>query len=223
VTELETRIGYTFRDPRLLRTALTHTSYANEMQAESYERLEFLGDSILGAVTAYFLYSHEPNLPEGRMTRLRAELVCEESLFRTAQQLDLGRYVLLGKGEEHTNGRERPSILADLVEAILAAIFLDGGMEPARRFVLTHVLKDVDLSRSHRTSDYKTELQELVQQEAGATIRYQLLDETGPDHCKSFHYAVFVNGENCGEGVGRTKKEAEQEAAGAALRSLRNE
>ena len=223
MTELETRIGYSFRDPQLLRTALTHTSYANEMQTESYERLEFLGDSILGVVTAYFLYSHDPKLPEGRMTRLRAELVCEESLFHTAQQMDLGRYVLLGKGEEHTNGRERPSILADLVEAIIAAIFLDGGMEPARRFVFSHILKDVDLSRNHRTTDYKTELQELVQQVAGASIRYQLLDETGPDHCKSFHYAVFVNGEKRGEGIGRTKKEAEQEAAGAALQILKSE
>ena len=220
MTELESRIGYSFSDPHLLRTALTHTSYANESRTESYERMEFLGDSILGAVTAHYLFRHEPKLPEGRMTRLRAELVCEESLFQTAKKLDLGKYILLGKGEEHTNGRERPSILADVVEALIAALFLDGGLEPARSFILGNILQDADLSKTHRIGDFKTELQELVQQEAGATIRYELLDESGPDHCKSFHYAVFVNEKLQGEGIGKTKKEAEQEAARAALQVL---
>ena len=159
--KLEEKIGYHFRDRELLQTALTHSSYANEKhgEAQSYERLEFLGDSILGLVTAEFLYTHEPRLPEGRMTRLRAELVCEVSLHKTALELGLGRYMRLGRGEEHTGGRERPSILADMVEAIIAAMYLDSGMEQARSFILTRILRDVEFGDSHRSADYKTRLQ----------------------------------------------------------------
>ena len=218
--KLEDRIGYSFRDRGLLVTALTHSSYANERHGgenPSYERLEFLGDSILGLVTADFLYSHEPPLPEGRMTRLRAELVCEASLHRTALALGLGAYMRLGKGEEHTGGRERPSILADMVESIIAAIYLDAGMDEARRFVMDKVLKDAEISDEHRSADYKTQLQEIVQRKSNQTIRYVLAEESGPDHNKLFTFEVLINGETAGRGSGRTKKEAEQMAAQKAL------
>ncbi len=222
--KLEEKIGYQFRDLRLLETALTHSSYANEKHGrdcQSYERLEFLGDSILGLVTADFLYRHEPLLPEGRMTRLRAELVCEASLYQVAKTLEIGSCMRLGRGEEHTGGRERPSILADMVEAIIAAMYLDGGMDIARRFVLDRVLKDVEIGETHRTVDYKTELQELVQQQPDQQISYEPIGESGPDHNKRFRFRVSINGKPCGEGEGRTKKEAEQMAARFALEALR--
>ena len=221
---LEEKLGYRFQDPSLLETALTHSSYANERHApgvESYERLEFLGDSILGLVTADFLYHHEPRLPEGRMTRLRAELVCEASLHRVALSLELGRCMRLGRGEEHTGGRERPSILADMVEAIIAAMYLDGGLDEARRFILERILKDAEIGETHRSVDYKTELQELVQQQPGRVIGYELIGESGPDHDKRFQFRVSINGSPAGEGTGRTKKEAEQMAARHALEALR--
>lgn len=221
---LEAKIGYRFRDRELLRTALTHSSYANERHesgCQSYERLEFLGDSILGLLTAEFLFRHEPALPEGRMTRLRAELVCEASLHRVALELDLGRYMRLGRGEEHTGGRQRPSILADMVEAIIAALYLDSGMEECRRFVNERVLKDAQIDDSHRTADYKTQLQELVQCKSGQHISYTMTGESGPDHDKTFSFSVAINGVTAGAGSGRTKKEAEQMAARQALETLR--
>ena len=220
---LEERIGYHFRDERLLETALTHSSYANERHgdSQSYERLEFLGVSILGYVTAEFLYRHEPRLPEGRMTRLRAELVCEQSLHRTALRLGLGDSMLLGRGEERTGGRQRPSILADMVESIIAAMYLDsGGLEEPRRFIMAQILQGVELGEAHRSADYKTELQELVQRRTDQHIAYELIGESGPDHDKLFSFRVTINGENAGEGSGRTKKEAEQMAAREALESL---
>lgn len=221
--DLEKKIGYTFRDPRLLETALTHSSYANEKHegdCESYERLEFLGDSILGFTTAEFLYAHEPALPEGSMTRLRAELVCESSLHKVALALDLGRYMRLGKGEERSGGRERPSILADMVEAIIAAMYLDAGLEQAKSFIMSRVLKDAEISEEHRSQDYKTVLQELVQRKADQHIAYELIGESGPDHNKRFTFRVSVNGVSAGEGTGRTKKEAEQMAACKALETM---
>ena len=223
MNKLEEKIGYHFRDRELLQTALTHSSYANEKhgEAQSYERLEFLGDSILGLVTAEFLYTHEPRLPEGRMTRLRAELVCEVSLHKTALELSLGRYMRLGRGEEHTGGRERPSILADMVEAIIAAMYLDSGMEQARSFIMDRILRDVEFGDSHRSADYKTRLQELVQRKSSQVITYRLKDESGPDHDKTFTFEVQINGETCGEGSGKTKKEAEQMAACKALEAYR--
>ena len=223
--KLEEKIGYRFRDPTLLNTALTHSSFANEMHGDcqSYERLEFLGDSILGYVTAEYLYRHEPRLPEGRMTRLRAELVCEQSLHRVALRLGLGEYMRLGRGEEHTGGRERPSILADMVESLIAAIYLDsGGLEEPRRFVTAQVLQDALLDSERRLADYKTELQELVQRKANQRISYEQIGESGPDHAKLFSFRVSINGESAGEGSGRTKKEAEQMAACEALRKLRS-
>ena len=221
--KLEEKIGYHFHDRDLLTTALTHSSYANEKhgEAQSYERLEFLGDSILGLVTAEFLYPHEPRLPEGRMTRLRAELVCEVSLHKTALELGLGRYMRLGRGEEHTGGRERPSILADMVEAIIAAMYLDSGMDQARSFILERILHDVEFGDSHRSADYKTQLQELVQRRSNQVITYRLKGESGPDHDKTFLFEVLINGETCGEGSGKTKKEAEQMAARKALEAYR--
>lgn len=222
---LEEKLGYKFNNRTLLVTALTHSSYANERHggnSQSYERLEFLGDSILGLVTAEFLYAHEPSLPEGRMTRLRAELVCEGSLHNVAKKLELGRYMRLGRGEEHTGGRERPSILADMVEAIIAAMYLDCGMEQARSFIMQNILKDAEISDTHRSADYKTELQEFVQRKSNQRISYELTCESGPDHNKTFTFTVSINGEISGEGSGRTKKEAEQMAAMKALEKLKN-
>ena len=221
--KLEQKIGYRFHNRELLVTALTHSSYANERhgEAQSYERQEFLGDSILGLVTAEFLFTHEPPLPEGRMTRMRAELVCEASLHKTALELGLGSYMRLGRGEEHTGGRERPSILADMVEAIIAAIYLDSGMDEARRFILARVLRDAAFDDSHRSADYKTQLQELVQRRSNQVITYRLVEESGPDHDKTFAFEVLINGVSSGRGSGKTKKEAEQMAAARALESYR--
>ena len=221
--ELEAKIGYSFKDRALLRTALTHSSYANERHGgdcQSYERLEFLGDSILGLITAEFLYAHEPRLPEGRMTKLRAELVCESSLYRVALKLELGKHMRLGRGEEHTGGRQRPSILADMVEAIIAAMYLDSGMEQSRRFVLEMILKDAPIDESHTNADYKTRLQELVQRKSDQHISYTMTGESGPDHNKLFSFSVSINGVPAGEGSARTKKEAEQMAAMKALEAL---
>lgn len=222
--KLEQKIGYTFRDRRLLQTALTHSSYANERHeegCESYERLEFLGDSILGHIAADYLYRQEPPIPEGRMTRLRAELVCEASLHRIAQRLELGSYMRLGRGEERTRGRERPSILADMVESLIAAMYLDSGsLEQPRRFILDELLLQADLGEQHRSEDYKTALQELVQRSPNQLISYEMLGQTGPDHDKTFVFRVSVNGVPVGEGSGHSKKEAEQMAARQALEAL---
>ena len=223
--EFENKIGYQFRDRSLLQTALTHSSYVNEHQkekADCYERLEFLGDSILGLTAAEFLYSCSPALPEGKMTRIRAELVCEESLYSAAQELRLGRLMRLGRGEENSDGRARPSVLADMVEAVIAAIYLDGGMLPAKEFIMNHVLCNAEEIINQRDRDNKTELQELVQSEPGSTIRYEMLNADGPDHRKVFTYQVLVNGKTLGIGTGFSKKEAEQAAAGSALQQLRS-
>lgn len=220
--ELQGKIGYHFKNTALLQTALTHSSYVNERKdsQECYERLEFLGDSILGLVTAEFLYRREPKLPEGRMTRLRAELVCEENLYKVAAALELGRYMRLGKGEERTGGRERVSILADMVEAIIAALYLDSGMDEAKRFVMERILQNAEIGEAHHSADYKTALQELIQRNSDSRISYELIGESGPDHDKRFTFRVLVNGENAGEGTGRTKKEAEQHAAQKALEKI---
>lgn len=220
---LESRLGYTFKDRSLLENALMHSSYANERRAAgcvSNERLEFLGDSVLGMVTAEKLYKLFPDLPEGKLSRLRAELVCEQSLHVVALGLGLGDYLLLGKGEAHTGGRERPSILADAVEAIIAAMYLDGGIEIARTFILTKVLAGLDAGVIHHVVDHKTELQERVQRKADQHLEYRLTGESGPDHDKRFTMAVYLNGEEIGSGVGRSKKEAEQAAAKAALEQV---
>ncbi len=224
--QLEEKLGYRFQNRALLLTALSHSSYANERQKEgleSYERLEFLGDSILGLITAEFLYTREPKLPEGRMTRLRAELVCEGSLHKIALELGLGSLMRLGRGEEHSGGRQRPSILADMVEAILAAMYLDSGsIEPCRRLVVERLLSRAEISDSHRIADYKTALQELVQQKSDQHIQYEMIGQSGPDHNKVFTFRVCLNGKPLGEGSGRSKKEAEQMAACKALEALQS-
>lgn len=224
MTALEERLGYSFRNRALLETAVTHSSYANENRASGIvcnERLEFLGDSVLGVTVADFLYRHFPDMPEGRMTRLRAELVCEQSLHRVALELHLGDYLRLGKGEEHNGGRERASILSDAVEAVIAAMYLDAGMETAAGFIHRCLLDDVHTIETPSFTDYKTALQELVQRQSGQMLSYELVGEEGPDHAKTFRMQVCLNGEPVGRGTGRTKKEAEQTAAASALEALR--
>ena len=217
----EEKLGYTFQDASLLENALTHSSRANESRGrlQSNERLEFLGDSILGMVVADHLYRSHPDLPEGDLTRTRAALVCEESLVEVARELDLGEYLRLGKGESSGGGRERPSIQADAVEAVLAAIYLDGGIGSARKFVQKYILSR-EVAGLTKPLDHKTALQELVQRESGQVLRYRLVGEEGPDHNKRFFVEVDLNGEPIGSGSGRSKKEAEQMAAQAAILTL---
>lgn len=224
---LQENLGYRFRDESLLRGALYHSSYANEHRNEnivSNERLEFLGDAVLGFVSAEFLYSRFPNAPEGELTRIRAALVREESLFEVAQALQLGECLMLGKGEESGGGRQRPSILADCTEAVFAAVYLDGGMDCARDLIHRVLLSKGDITVAEsRRRDYKTELQELVQRKPHQVLRYELVGQSGPDHAKVFTVAVLLNGEPIGEGSGHSKKEAEQSAARAALEKLTKE
>ena len=216
-TALMDKLGYRFRDPRLLEKALTHSSYANEGRhgLESNERLEFLGDSVLGFVAAKYLFEKETG-PEGELTKLRASLVCEKTLHLFAQHIALGDYLRLGRGEEMTGGRERPSICADAFEAVIAAIYLDGGIEAARSFVLPFA---VGMLEEHATpfKDYKTLLQEIIQQNPEEKLQYVLVEESGPDHDKRFVVEVHLNSNVIGQGVGRSKKEAEQQAAQKAL------
>ena len=216
---LSKKLDHVFTDEALLRTALTHSSYANEHHCESNERLEFVGDSVLGMVVADRLYRRFPGLSEGRMTRLRAELVCERSLFEVASGLGLGGHLLLGRGEETSGGRSRHSILADCVEAVIAAIYLDGGLERARSFIDAHILSKLS-DADGASHDYKTELQERIQQTPGRAVSYELAGESGPDHAKRFTAAVLIGGRRAGSGEGRSKKEAEQMAAKAALEDL---
>lgn len=220
--KLEEKLGYTFQNRALLENALTHSSYANENKhtgAQSNERLEFLGDSVLGMVTADYLYRVHPDLPEGDLTRTRAALVCEGSLVEVAQQLELGTYLKLGKGEDAGGGRERPSIVADAVEAVLAAVYLDGGIGSARKIIQRFILDREEEKSGSR--DYKTALQELVQRESGQVLAYRLVGSTGPDHAKRFQVEVELNGAPVGAGEGRSKKEAEQMAARAAISRLK--
>ncbi len=225
--DLEDAIGYQFRDAALLREALRHSSYANEHRGDesaSNERLEFLGDSVLGFVTAEFLFSRHPDAPEGELTRIRARLVCEESLHEVARRLNLGEYLCLGHGEEAGGGRQRASILADATEAVIAAVYLDGGIEAASALIHRVLLDDVtEVRAAEKRVDYKTALQELVQRKPGRTITYRLVGESGPDHAKTFTVAVLLGDETAGTGEGRSKKEAEQMAARDALEKLKTE
>ncbi len=222
IKELEAAIGYHFQNISLLQNALTHSSCANERWHDSLmsnERLEFLGDSILGMLVAEYLYRNFPDRPEGELTKMRADMVCEQSLAAIADQIDLGRHLNLGKGEESSGGRTRPSILADAVESVLAAAFLDGGMEAARAFVERFVLPRVPV-RKRSNEDYKTVLQELVQQQKNQQLQYLLVGESGPDHDKHFEVKLTLNGAVIGRGTGSSKKRAEQAAAHAALRAM---
>ena len=216
--ELEGKLGYMFSDLYLLDTALTHSSYANEQgPGHKYnERLEFLGDSVLGFITADKFFHAFRDIPEGRLTKLRASTVCEESLFEFAKQIDLGSYLLLGKGEEKNGGRERASIVSDAFEAVIAAIYLDGSIDPAREFVLRFVMTAVE-EKTITFKDYKTQLQEIIQKNPEEQLQYVLSGESGPDHNKRFEVEVHLNSNVIGKGIGRTKKQAEQEAAREAL------
>lgn len=217
--QLEQNIGYTFKDPSLLKHALTHSSFANEKKGNttSNERLEFLGDSVLSIIVSDYIYHNFPNLPEGQLTRLRASLVCEKSLCNFSKQLGVGEHLLLGKGERANGGKERPSILADAFEAILAAIYLDGGMEPARRHVLRFVKEELHHMEHEAFKDYKTELQEIIQRNPEEQLSYVLIGESGPDHDKNFTVEVHLNSNVIGVGRGHSKKNAEQAAARKAL------
>ena len=219
IKDLETAIGYRFSNISLLQNALAHSSYANERwhdSLKSNERLEFLGDSVLGMLVAEYLYRTFPDRPEGELTRMRADMVCERSLALIAGKIGLGSHILLGKGEEQGGGRNRDSILADAVESVIAACYLDGGMDAARQFVDRFVLTNVPMKGLHNM-DYKTALQEKVQQKRNQVLAYVLVDETGPDHDKHFRVEVTLNGQVIGSGVGSSKKRAEQDAARVAL------
>lgn len=218
---LKDKIGYRFQNPVLFRKALTHSSYANEQRArhlQNNERLEFLGDSVLGFVTADYLYNHFPELPEGELTKLRAAVVCEQALYEVAKELGIDKEICLGHGEETSGGRRRPSILADAVEALLGAIYLDGGIEPARAFVLSFIPQAAERARQGRMfKDYKTALQEIVQKNRQETLEYRLAGSSGPDHDKTFTMQLLLNSNVFAEGKGHSKKEAEQMAAKQAL------
>lgn len=220
--DLEAAIGYRFKNISLLQNALAHSSYANERWHSSLmsnERLEFLGDSILGMLVADHLYRNFPDRPEGELTRMRADMVCERALAAVAGKIGLGEHLLLGKGEEAGGGRGRDSILADAVESVIAASYLDGGMEAAKQFVDRFVLVNVPHAKLHNR-DYKTTLQELVQQKKNQTISYVLVGESGPDHDKQFVVQLLINAKVAGVGTGSSKKRAEQDAARAALEAM---
>lgn len=214
--ELEEKLHYHFKNRDLLITALTHSSYANEAKAPTKynERLEFLGDSVLSLVVANYLFRHSTR-PEGELSRMRASLVSEEALFQFAKEIDLGAYLRLGRGEELGGGRERPSVVSDAFEAVIAALYLDGGMEAARSFILPFITEGKTAEE-----DYKTRLQEVVQQDPSAVLKYEVTDESGPDHNKQFTVCVWRNGQLLAEGRGRSKKAAEQHAAKVALEKL---
>lgn len=224
IAEFEQEVGYTFQEKQLLTTALTHSSYSNEKRWEKYccnERLEFLGDSILELVSSEYIFRANPQMPEGDMTRTRASYVCEPTLALCARDIHLGRYLLLGKGEEMTGGRERDSVLSDALEATIGAIYMDGGFDSAKAYIENHILKDIENKKLF--FDSKTILQEIVQSEDGSILEYDLLKEEGPDHCKEYTSAVLVDGKQLTTGIGNTKKKAEQAAAYKAILKLREE
>lgn len=216
--ELMRRIGHTFADETLLREALTHSSFANEGRGgnQSNERLEFLGDSVLGMIAAEHLFVND-NSREGELTKLRASIVCEQALASYSRELGIGDCLRLGKGERMNGGQDRPSILADAFEAVLAAVYLDGGMDAAKNFALPFLLKEIAAQRRRHFKDYKTQLQEIVQQTPEEKLEYVLVGESGPDHSKRFFVEVHLNSNVIGKGKGKSKKEAEQLAAKEAL------
>lgn len=214
-------VGHEFKDESLLLRALTHTSYTNERRdyhLENYERLEFLGDAILGMLCGEYVYMQFPAMSEGDLTRLRASIVCEKSLLIFARRLNLGDYMVLGNGEIATGGRQRASVLADMVEAILAAIYLDGGIECAKEFIMPYIIEKANETVSlEHPLDYKTELQEIIQKSRQETLTYRVVNETGPDHNKCYTVELLINSNVIASGVGRSKKSAEQDAARLAL------
>ncbi len=220
--ELQNKIGYTFKNEAFLKQALTHSSFSNEQKInklKNYERLEFLGDAVLELVSSEFLYMENSEMPEGQLTRLRASMVCEPSLAYCARDIDLNQYILLGKGEESTGGRKRDSIISDVMEAVIGAIYLDGGLECAKSFIYKFILSD--LENKILFMDSKTLLQEEIQKKSGAQLRYELVGENGPDHDKEFSVVAYLDEVLVGQGVGRTKKAAEQQAAYEALKKIK--
>lgn len=219
MNSLEKRLNYKFKNIDLLKNALVHSSYANEVRGNvhSNERLEFLGDSVLSIIVSEHLYNKFPNMPEGELTRMRASLVCEKSLCEFSRELGIGKYLNLGKGEDKNGGRERDSILADAFEAVLAAVYLDGGMDAAKAHIMNTVLRDIKHCEDDTFKDYKTTLQEVIQRNPEESVSYILVDESGPDHNKSFTVEVHLNSNVIGEGIGKSKKQAEQMAAKQAL------
>ena len=218
MNELEKVTGYSFKNIGYLQTALTHSSYANECRQpmQNNERQEFLGDSVLSVIVSDYIFRHL-KVPEGELTKIRASLVCESALADFAGKINLGSFLLLGKGEEHNGGRKRPSILADAFEALIAAIYLDGGMEAARSFVLPFIAEQAANAAGSDLHDYKTQLQEVIQKNPEEKISYVLVDESGPDHDKRFVVEVHLNSNVIGRGEGKSKKAAEQQAAKEAL------
>ena len=220
--ELQSKIGYSFKNRDLLKQALTHSSFANEQKInklKNYERLEFLGDAVLELVSSEFLFKENPQMPEGQLTKLRASMVCEPALAYCAKDIDLGSYMLLGKGEETTGGRYRSSITSDVMEAIIGAIFLDGGIEEAKKYIYRFILSD--LENKILFLDSKTIIQEEIQKKKDAQLRYELVSEDGPDHNKEFAVEAYLNDVLIGSGSGRTKKAAEQQAAYEALLKMK--
>ena len=220
--ELQDKIGYRFQNTDLLKQALTHSSFANEQKInklKDYERLEFLGDAVLELVSSEFLFRENPQMPEGQLTKLRASMVCEPALAYCAKDIDLGSYILLGRGEEYTGGRYRSSITSDVMEAIIGAIFLDGGIENAKKHIYRFILSD--LENKILFLDSKTILQEQIQKKKDAQLRYDLIGESGPDHNKQFTVDAYLNDVLIGSGTGRTKKAAEQQAAYEALLKMK--
>lgn len=219
LSNFEKIIGYTFKNRELLFEALSHSSFANEHKKRynSNERLEFLGDSVLSIVVSDYLFENYKHLPEGQLTKVRASLVCETSLFGFAKTIKLGEFIMLGKGEENTGGRKRPSILADAFEAVIAAIYLDGGIEAATKYVLSFIPKNLSINKAASNNDFKTILQEIIQKNPEEKIEYFLKSESGPDHDKMFTIQVKLNSNVIGEGKGHSKKQAEQAAAKEAL------
>ena len=222
IKDLENAIGYRFQNIQLLNNALTHSSYANERWHNSLlsnERLEFLGDSVLGMLVAEYLFRNFPDRPEGELTRMRADMVCEQTRAAAAHKIGIGKHLLLGHGEEQGGGRSRNSILADAMESVIAACFLDGGIAAALKVVQQFILVEVPVTKLHNV-DYKTKLQELVQQKKNQVLAYALVGESGPDHDKEFFVEVSLNGTVVGKGKGSSKKRAEQMAARVAIESL---
>lgn len=223
ITELEDRIGYHFKDRALIRMAPTHSSYANEQKINKqpdYERLEFLGDSVLEMVSSTYLYNNYPDKKEGQMTKMRASMVCEQALAFCARDFELEKYILLGKGEESTGGRHRDSIISDVMEAVIGAIYIDGGIDYAKKHIDKFILND--LENKQIFVDAKSVLQELVQKDSTKTLSYEICGESGPEHDKIFKSRVLINGEILGEGEGHTKKAAEQQAAYQAVLKIKD-
>lgn len=222
IEKIEKEIGYAFTKKELLKKALTHTSYAYEKKIESNEKLEFLGDSILEFLSSKYLYKNFPDLKEGEMTKVRATVVCEKSLYKIAKKHNFSDFLYLGKSEQVTGGKNRPAILADSVEAIIAAIFLDGGLKEAEKFIIENLREEIEIATKHvGDKDYKTVLQEKLQEHGDVKIEYEITKEEGPDHDKSFEAQVSLNGRVLAKGKGKSKKEAHMEAAKKALENMK--